>query len=303
MTLLDHCRAVTGLLLVALNTLFWGVPVYLLTLLKLIFRSRAQQQWLALALMRTVNVWIHGNLWIQRVMLRIQWDIRGIEGLRMDEWYFVNCNHQSWADIPILLEVFTGRIPFPKIFTKQELIWLPIIGQALWAMDYPFMRRYSREERRRHPEKADRDREAARRACRKYRHKPVAILNFAEGTRFSAAKQCRQASPYRHLLRPRAGGLAYALEALEGRIRLMLDTTIIYPDGGTRFWEYIGGRTHRIVVRVRQVEIPERFLGGDYQSDPEYRAAFQAWLGELWQHKDELLDRHLKRTAPPAGTP
>ena len=303
MTLRDHCRAVTGLLLVALNTLFWGIPVYLLTLLKLIFRGRAQQHGLALALMRTVNVWIHGNLWIQRVMLRIQWDIRGTEGLRMDEWYFVNCNHQSWADIPILLEVFTGRIPFPKIFTKQELIWLPIIGQALWAMDYPFMRRYSREERRRNPEKADRDREAARRACRKYRHTPVAILNFAEGTRFSAAKQRRQASPYRHLLRPRAGGLAYALEALEGRIRHLLDVTIIYPDGRTRFWEYVGGKINRIVVRVRQVEIPERFLQGDYPSDPEFRAAFQAWLGELWQHKDELLARHLERDASPTGRP
>ena len=297
MTLLDHGRAVISLLLVALNTLFWGVPVYLLTLVKLVFRSRAWQQRLALALMRTVNFWIHGNLWIQRVMLRIQWDIQGTEGLRMDEWYFVNCNHQSWADLPILLEVFTGRIPFPKIFAKQELIWLPIIGQALWAMDYPFMRRYSREERRRHPEKAGRDREAARRACRKYRHTPVAILNFPEGTRFTAAKHRRQASPYRHLLRPRAGGLAYALEALEGRIRRLLDVTIVYPQGETRFWAYVGGRVRRVVVRVRQVDIPERLLKGDYHSDPEFRAAFQAWLGGQWRLKDDLIDDLLKRGA------
>ena len=303
MTLLDHCRAVAGLLLVALNTLFWGIPVYLLTLVKLVFRRASQQEQLARALMRTVNVWIHGNLWIQRVMLRIQWDIQGTEGLRMDEWYFVNCNHQSWADLPILLEVFTGIIPFPKIFTKQELIWLPIIGQALWAMDYPFMRRYSREYRERHPHKAGKDREATRRACRKYRHTPVAILNFPEGTRFTAAKHRQQASPYRHLLRPKAGGLAYALEALEGRIRRLLDVTIIYPEGETRFWAYVSGQVRRIVVRVRQIEIPARFLQGDYHSDPEFRAGFQAWLGEQWQHKDDLLDRHLKRTAPPAEAP
>lgn len=294
MTLGGHCRAATTLLLGALNTLFWGIPVYLLALVKLVFRSRAQQQKLALALMRTVTGWIYGILLIQRLMLRIQWDIEGYEGLRRDEWYFVNCNHQSWADLLILLEVFTGKIPFFKIFTKQQLIWLPIIGQALWALDYPFMRRYSRAYRERHPEKAGRDREAARRACRRYRHTPVAILNFAEGTRFTAEKHRRQSSPFRHLLRPKAGGLAYALEALDGRVRLMLDTTIIYPDGRTRFWEYLGGRINRVVVRVRQVEIPERFLSGDYHADPAFRAAFQEWLGAQWRRKDELIARHLE---------
>ncbi len=293
MRLREHCRAVTSLLLVGLNTLFWGVPVYFLTLVKLVFRRPSQQQMVALALMRTVNFWIQGNLWIQRIMLRIQWDIRGTEGLQMDEWYFVNCNHRSWTDLPVLLEVFTGKIPFPKFFTKQELIWLPIIGQALWAMDYPFMRRYSHEERERHPEKAGRDREAARRACRKYRHTPVAILNFPEGTRFTAAKHRRQASPYRHLLKPKAGGLAYALEALDGRIHRLLDVTIIYPDGETRFWAYLGGRIRRIVVQVDQIDIPERFLRGDYASDPEFRQAFQAWLGAQWRRKDALIARHL----------
>ncbi len=295
MTLLDHCRAAATLLLGALNTLFWGVPVYFLVLVKIVLRGRERQQKLVLVLMRTVNFWIYGNLLIQRVMLRIQWDIEGCNGLRRDEWYFVNCNHQSWADLLILLEVFTGKIPFFKIFTKQQLIWLPIIGQALWAMDYPFMRRYSREYRERHPEKAGRDREAARRACRKYRHTPVAILNFAEGTRFSAAKHRQQASPFRHLLRPKAGGLAYALEALEGRIRLMLDTTIIYPDGRTHFWDYLGGKINRVVVRVRQVEIPERFLDGDYQSDPAFRAAFQEWLVAQWRRKDDLIARILEK--------
>ncbi len=295
MTLREHGRAATSLLLVGLNTLFWGVPVYLLTLVKLVFRRRSHQQRLAQALMWTVNFWIHGNLWIQRTMLRMHWDIRGTEDLRMDEWYFVNCNHQSWTDLPVLLEVFTDKIPFPKIFTKQELIWLPIIGQALWAMDYPFMRRYSREERERHPEKAGRDREAARRACRKYRHAPVAILNFPEGTRFTAAKHRRQASPYRHLLKPKAGGLAYALEALDGRIRRLLDVTIVYPEGETRFWAYLGGRIRRIVVQVRPIDIPERFIKGDYASDPDYRKDFQAWLGEQWRRKDELIAQHLNQ--------
>jgi 1-acyl-sn-glycerol-3-phosphate acyltransferase len=304
MKTLDHLKAVVTLLMVVLNTILWGIPVYALALLKLIFRRPGAQRHLTGAVTRTVNGWIRGNLLIQRYMLRIRWDVRGTAELRPDEWYFVNCNHQSWADLPILLEVFTGRIPFFKIFAKRQLIWLPIIGQGLWALDYPFMRRYSRSYLARHPEKAGQDREATRRACRKYRHAPVSILNFVEGTRFTAAKHRRQESPYRHLLRPKAGGLAYALDAMDGRIRLLLDTTIVYPDGQTRFWDYLGGNIRRVIVRVRPVAIPPDLLAGDYQNDPVYREAFQRWLRRLWRAKDELIASLMEADRdqrPPAG--
>ena len=48
------------------------------------------------------------------------------------------------------------------------------------------------------------DLETTRRACAKYRNQPALILNFLEGTRFTAAKHEQQASPYVHLLRPKA---------------------------------------------------------------------------------------------------
>jgi 1-acyl-sn-glycerol-3-phosphate acyltransferase len=41
----------------------------------------------------------------------------------------------------VLQRIFHGRIPFLKFFLKQELIWVPVIGLAWWALDFPFMKR------------------------------------------------------------------------------------------------------------------------------------------------------------------
>jgi len=295
MCLFSHLRAVATALLVSLNTILFGIPVYVLAFFKLLLRGRAAQKVIARILIRTVEGWIDGILLIQRWMLPIRWDIVGTEDLRRDEWYFINCNHQSWADLPILMQTFEHRIPFYKIFAKKQLVWLPIIGQALWALDYPFMERYSREALARHPSKRGQDLANTRRLCRRYREAPVSILNFIEGTRFTPAKHRTQQSPYRHLLRPKAGGFAFALAALEGRITRLLDVTIAYPEGDTRFWAYLGGRIRRIVIRVRTIDIPERFLNGDYEEDAAFREAFQRWVRDLWAAKDALLDQLMER--------
>jgi 1-acyl-sn-glycerol-3-phosphate acyltransferase len=302
--LLPHLRAAGTVLLVVLNTLFWALPVHLLALGKLLLRSGAWPRRWARWLTYPVTGWIRGILWIQRFCLRVRWDIQGVEGLRRDEWYFINSNHQSWADIPVLLEVLTGRTPFPKIFLKRQLKWIPILGSAWWALDYPFMQRHSRAYLAAHPEKAGEDLETTRRACRRYRHMPVAILNFIEGTRFTPEKLRRQASPYRHLLRPKAGGFAFALEALEGRIRRLLDITIVYPGGRTGCWDYLGGRIPCVRVRVQNREIPPHLLQGDYQGDAVYREAFQQWLQGIWREKDALIGAlRDPRPAPGGGVP
>ena len=91
---------------------------------------------------------------------------------------------------------------------------MPLLGLAWWALDFPFMKRYSREELARRPELAGRDIEATQRACAKFRDIPVSIMNFAEGTRYTGAKHAAQASPFPNLLNPKAGGVAFVGHAL-----------------------------------------------------------------------------------------
>jgi 1-acyl-sn-glycerol-3-phosphate acyltransferase len=124
--------------------------------------------------------------------------------------YLVLSNHQSWVDILILQKVFNRRIPFMRFFLKQQLIWVPMLGLAWWALDFPFMQRHTKSQLQKRPELAGQDIAATRKACEKFLGKPVSIMIFPEGTRFTPAKHAQQQSPFQHLLKPKSGGMAYA---------------------------------------------------------------------------------------------
>jgi 1-acyl-sn-glycerol-3-phosphate acyltransferase len=289
-TLSPHLRACGITLIIAVNTLIWGLPIHLLALVKLCVPSAAWKTACTGGLIRLVKGWIRGVLFIQDRFLKIAWDIRQTADLSREQWYIVTINHQSWADIPALLQALTDRVPFPVVFAKQQMFWVPVIGTAIWAMDYPIMKRFSRRYLARHPEKRGIDLETTRQSCRKYQFRPVAIWNFIEGTRFTPDKHRRQHSPYRHLLRPKKGGLAFAIQAMERRITRLLDVTIVYPGGITNFWSYLGGNVRRVTVHLREIAIPDHLLSGSYSDDPRCREAFQEWLDRLWQEKDDLID-------------
>ena len=225
----------------------------------------------------------------------IQWDIEMPAGLNKKSWYFVISNHQSWVDIMVLFYLYTGRIPFLRYFLKQELIWLPFLGQAFYALDYPFMKRYSKETLEKHPELKGRDVETTRRACEKFRHTPVAVMNFLEGTRFTPTKHDRQQSPYQHLLKPKAGGMAFTLSALGDQMNALLDTTIVYPGGNPTYMDLLCGRVRHITVRVKQREIPADAFTCDYETDPAFRESFQNWTAALWAEKDAEITQLLGR--------
>ena len=124
----------------------------------------------------------------------------------------------------------------------------------------------------------EKDLEATRRACQRYKNFPVTVANFVEGTRFTGAKRDAQQSSYRHLLRPRAGGIGFVLASMGNVLDAVYDVTIRYPREEVTMWQFITGRLERIVVRARRVERPV--------SPNEVRR----WIDGLWREKDALLD-------------
>jgi len=46
-----------------------------------------------------------------RLFNRIEWHVENNAELSRDRWYFVTCNHQSWADILVVQNVLNQRIP------------------------------------------------------------------------------------------------------------------------------------------------------------------------------------------------
>ncbi len=239
--------------------------------------------------MKTGEFWVDGNAVIFGMRSSDRLDIRGIEGLSRQNWYLLSSNHQTWVDIIVLQVVFGRRIPFPKFFIKQQMIWFPFLGIAWWAMDMPFMKRYSKSYLVKHPEKKGQDFEATRAACNKFRRTPTTVINFVEGTRFTPEKKIRRNSPFEHLLPPRAGGIALALSTMGSMFDCVLDVTIVYPKGVAQFWALCCGEFGGVIVDIRRRPVEEWMLEGDYENDREYRSRFHKWLTEVWQEKDELI--------------
>ena len=248
-------------------------------------------------LVRIAESWIGVNSALIRRATRTRFEIDLPDGLRRDASYLVLSNHQSWVDIPVLQHVFNRRIPLLRFFLKQELIWVPLLGVAWWALDFPFMKRYSKEQLARRPELAGTDTDATRRACEKFRQIPVSVMNFVEGTRFTAEKHAR-GSPHRFLLRPKAGGVAFVLDAMGNALHGVLDVTLVYPAGKPTVWDLVCNRLPAVRVHARQLAVPAVAIGADYESDAEFRAKFQAWINTLWAEKDERIAQML----PEAGT-
>lgn len=283
-------KGVLAFLLLVINTLFWCALLFVLALLKLLLPFAVVRQAIDPALNAIATAWIACNSAWMRLTQETRWDVQGVEGLAYRGWYLVNCNHQSWVDIFVLQHTLNRRIPLLKFFLKQQLIYVPVIGLAWWALDFPFMKRHGKAALRRNPDLRRQDRETTRRACEKFARVPTSVMNFAEGTRFTAAKHQAQGSPYRHLLKPKAGALALALNAMGAQFHSLVDATIVYPDGAPSFWQFLCGRTPRVIVRMRQQPIPAEFCQGDYEGDAEFRGRFHRWLATMWEDKDRQIE-------------
>ena len=277
-------RGVISLLLFTANLVFWIIPFYAIAIVKLIPLRSVHTRCLA-GLENVAALWIDGNNAIARLH-GIEFDVRGGDDLRMNDWYLLSSNHQSWVDVFALQHAFNRRIPFLRFFIKKQLIWVPLLGLAWWALELPFMHRHSKEALQRNPELRGQDLAATHKACEPCRHRPTTIINFLEGTRFTEEKHAAQASPFKNLLKPKVGGLAFAISAIGDVMSNFLDVTLVYSRRGATFWDLLCGRISRIVVDIERHAIPAELFGGDYGNDAQFRARFKAWVYQLWEHKD-----------------
>lgn len=290
-------------LVIALSTGVHALALFAVTLIKALIPLKRVRRACNRPLTSIAESWIGINTWLLDHFTRTRFVVSLDADLRRDGRYLVLANHQGWSDIPVLQKVFNRRIPLLRFFLKRQLFWVPVLGLAWWALDFPFMRRHSREAIARRPELAGQDIEATRRACARFRHIPVAVMNFVEGTRFTAAKHAAQASPYRHLLRPRAGGAAFVLDAMGDVIEAVLDVTVVYPAGRPSIVDLFSGRVPEVCVEIRKRPVPRDLVGGDYQADAAFRACFQGWLNALWAEKDAAIDAAVRVRQPGSPAP
>ncbi|MBU0969590.1 MAG: acyltransferase [Proteobacteria bacterium] len=274
--------------LYALNTICLTLPLIFLSLFKFILPFPRIIVILDKILIAIATLWIAINSMNADLFCNIDWDVRGLERLNKKEWYLVMSNHQSWVDILVLQKILNRKIPMLKFFLKKELIWVPFLGLAWWALDFPFMKRYSKKELAQKPHLKGKDLESTKKACERFKHTPISIMNFVEGTRFTPQKKKAQKAPFNHLLKPKAGGVAFVIGSMGDCLHKIIDVTIVYPGKTPSFWEFISGRTRKIIINFEVMEMGPA-LQGDYFNDVEYKAFFCDWLNRLWIEKDARI--------------
>jgi len=283
--LLIHILSLT---LYTFNTLFWLIPIIVFSFCKAIIPIEFSRKIFSYLLDQMASNWVGVNTLIQKLFNKTKISVTGLEKLTIKEWYLVICNHQSWVDIVIVQRIMHGKIPFLKFFLKKELIYVPFLGLAWWALDFPFMKRYSQSFIKKNPHLKGKDIETTRKACAKFKHKPVSIMNFIEGTRFTDEKHSKQKSPFQHLLKPKAGGIGFVLEAMGGNLHKIVNITIHYPEGIPTFSDFLAGRINQVNVNVEVTPISDDLIG-DYVRDRPFKIQFQKKVNQLWLDKDQKL--------------
>ena len=285
---MDTLRGIVSIAWISVHTVLWCLLLYPMGLVRIAVPVAAVRRGLGGAMDRIIDGWVVSNRLLMRVLRQtvVGVQLEGDAGFARGGWYLIVSNHQSWADILVLQEIFLGRVPPLKFFTKRELIWAPLVGVAMWLLGFPYVRRYGRERLAAHPELRAHDRDATMRACEGFLERPTSVLSFLEGTRFTPVKRAVQGSPHRWLLKPKTSGFAYVAQALNARLPRMVDVTIDYPGGVPSFWDFLCGRCRRVDVTVESIGVPEVLAG---VAGTGGRDALKAWIDDRWDAKDRSL--------------
>ncbi len=281
-------------LFLLLHTLFYALPLYFSCLVRLVLPYRFFIQYIFPINTKIIAAWVHTNNWMIRHLLKTKIRVIHEDPLYLDKWYVLSCNHQNWFDVLAVFWAAQGKIPFTKYFVKHSINYYPLLQLSIWALDCPAMKRYTKEQMEANPKLRTKDLETANKACENMAFQPTCMMNFTEGTRFSEKKHAKQHSPYQHLLKPKAGGIAFVIKALGEKLAGVLDITIAYPSHKVNFWRFLCGEIKEVILHTKLRPIPSAFLQRDYQQDEVYRAQFKQWLDDIWLEKDQRIETMMR---------
>ena len=109
-------KGILSFLCYLINTIVMCSMLFMVALVKFAVRLPSCRVFCDKWLIAIATAWISVNIFHARIFNRIEWDVRGVDALEMQEWYLVLSNHQSWMDILVLQTVFNRKIPFLKFF-------------------------------------------------------------------------------------------------------------------------------------------------------------------------------------------
>ncbi len=293
---MNQIKGVIASMILVLNTVIMVSILLVFALFKLLLPIKQIRVWLSELLVLIAETWILINSRGFALVHGNKIKVASMPELSKDQWYLVVANHQSTADIPVIQAVFNKKIPFLKFFLKQQLIWVPFLGLAWWALDFPFMKRYSKDFLAKNPHLRGKDMESTQKSCERFKAFPISVINFVEGTRFTPQKHHSQQSPYQHLLKPKAGGIGFVMGSMGLQMRQLLLVTLAYQKKPPTVWQYLCGQFEQVTVKCEKIVIPDTLLNKNYLSDEKFKTDLFNWCEKLWYKQDMKLQRLYERT-------
>ena len=282
---------ISSMFVLIINTLLLAILMIPLGIIKFVIPHKKFQASFTKLLIGIGEIWIFTNsIWVIGLH-KPNIQIEGLENFDKNSWYLATSNHQSAADIFLVQKITNRKIPMLKFFIKYILVFVPVIGICWWALDMPFLKRYSKEQIEKNPSLKGRDYKAMKKSLEHYSLHPVSIFSYAEGTRFSKKKHEKQNSPYENLLRPKEGGLAIALSNVP-KIEYLIDMTFIYESKNLSSWYFMCGKMKNIKIFISKIKIPEHFRNENLATNDSLRTEFKVWLNEIWKNKDILISNN-----------
>ncbi|TDO96259.1 acetyltransferase [Marinomonas balearica] len=283
---------VISFLFMCLNVLFWAGGLHIVAL-GFLFRRRFSDSQVNSACNRFFAGWIRTSYWWFNTVLGVEWQFDKNMKHDPEKWHLSIANHQSWVDVFVILSQLEGKVVPPRVFMKQALFWIPLVGTATKIMGFPFMKRHSKERLKKHPKLVGEDLETTRRSCKRFAKTPNTVLSFVEGTRYTDRKHRQQSSPYSRLLKPKAGGIGFVLQAMPGKFDDIIDINVVYPHKRNSFWDLLCGRLETAKVSVRSIAIPDFLKTSDIDPLERDREAFFNWFNQYWHEKDRRLNAEM----------
>jgi 1-acyl-sn-glycerol-3-phosphate acyltransferase len=212
-------------------------------------------RWLKPLWYQRANISLTSHFWPVLPYLYLTWGKGKIklygDALRRESKCIIFANHQDSRDwlVGFCLAYHNDAIGGMKCIMKNTLGFLPVFGWLMFLCDFPFIKRTKTAL------------QSIQSFCKKMilYPEPLWFCLFPEGTRFSPSKLkeshqwcvSKKIKPFRHVLNPRVGGFAAALEALRGNIDTVYDVTIMYdrPMSQNAFLKGKGESTTHVVIR------------------------------------------------------
>lgn len=180
-----------------------------------------------------------------------------------------------------------GILGASKVYAKDSLKYVPLIGWSWWFTESIFLKRNLASDKI--------TMEQSHAALQTY-PSPFWMLLFCEGTRFTEKKHQlsmevarKKGMPeLKHHLLPRAKGFCMALNGFKDKIDCVYDCTVCVPSGGAAptLKNILYGRRCYAEMLVRRIPISE--------VPQESDEATGQWLQSLYREKDNLFESFME---------